>query len=121
MAMTEGTTGDITTNDRRFTDREARQPGRAVAWRVKTSNDQIDTVVASASSSIRSVSTRTSGGRTWGGNRFNLQIKDGGANGDANLQLRQGLQVGSMTPTRTWRILAALADAPAPTAAPCPV
>ena len=43
--MTEGDS-DITTNDRRFTIEKRGNPAGTVAWRVITSNDQIDTVGA---------------------------------------------------------------------------
>src|SRR6185295_7087236 len=43
MAMTEGDS-DITTNDRRLTIEKRGNPAGAVAWRVRTSTDQVDTV-----------------------------------------------------------------------------
>src|SRR5262245_40116958 len=44
MSMKEGTDpNDITTNDRRFTIEKRGNPAGTVAWRVRTSNDQIDT------------------------------------------------------------------------------
>ncbi len=61
MAMTEGDS-DITTNDRRFTIEKRGNPAGAVAWRVRTSNDQIDTVRApSGWSGTSTRRTRTSG------------------------------------------------------------
>ncbi len=45
MAMAEGFS-DITTNDRRFTIEKRGDPPGTVAWRIITSNDQIDTVGA---------------------------------------------------------------------------
>ena len=83
MAMKEGTDpNDITTNDRRFTIEKRGNPPGTVAWRVRTSNDQIDTQGAERVSRHFDPSHTYFWKATWGGNRFNLLIKDGGANGN---------------------------------------
>ena len=80
MAMTEGDS-DITTNDRRFTIEKRGDPPGTVAWRIITSNDQIDTQGAERVVRHFDPSHTYFWKAVWGGNRFNLQIKDGGANG----------------------------------------
>ena len=80
MAMTEGDS-DITTNDRRFTIEKRGNPAGTVAWRIRTSNDQIDTQGAERVVRHFDPSHTYFWKAVWGGNRFNLQIKDGGANG----------------------------------------
>ena len=52
-----------------------------VAWRIRTSNDQIDTQGAERVVRHFDPSHTYFWKAVWGGNRFNLQIKDGGANG----------------------------------------
>jgi hypothetical protein len=82
MAMKEGTNpNDITTNDRRFTIEKRGNPAGTVAWRVRTSNDQIDTQGAERVVRHFDPSHTYFWKATWGGNRFNLLIKDGGVNG----------------------------------------
>jgi hypothetical protein len=83
MAMIEGDNDQsITTNDRRFTIEKRGNPPGIVAWRVLTSNQQIDTV------GKERVARRFEPNKTylwqtrWGNNRFDLVIKDGGANGN---------------------------------------
>jgi hypothetical protein len=78
--MTEGDS-DITTNDRRFTIEKRGNPAGTVAWRIRTSNDQIDTQGAERVVRHFDPSHTYFWKAVWGGNRFNLQIKDGGANG----------------------------------------
>lgn len=87
MAMCEGpgfctSDGGITTNDRRFTIEKRGDPPGTVAWRVITSNDQIDTVGAERVQRNFDTSHTYLWRATWGSNRFDLQIKDGGANGN---------------------------------------
>ena len=89
MAMTEGDS-DITTNDRRFTIEKRGNPAGAVAWRVKTSNDQIDTVGAERVVKHFDPSHTYFWKAVWGGNRFNLTIKDGGANGNSFYNFGKG-------------------------------
>jgi hypothetical protein len=81
MAMREGRS-DITTNDRRFTIEKRGNPAGAIAWRVITSRDQIDTV-GNAERVIRQFSPAKWYLWTarWGGNRFNLTIREDGAGG----------------------------------------
>ncbi|MBK5298448.1 MAG: hypothetical protein JJE40_14950 [Vicinamibacteria bacterium] len=80
MSMREGRT-DITTNDRRFTIEKRGDPPGIVAWRVITSNDQVDTVGAER------ISVNFLGNKwylwtaRWGGGRFNLTIREDGASG----------------------------------------
>jgi hypothetical protein len=82
MAMKEGTNpADITTNDRRFTIEKRGNPAGTIAWRVKTSNDQVDTVGSERVVRHFDPSHTYFWKAVWGSNRFNLQIKDGGANG----------------------------------------
>jgi len=80
MSMREGRS-DITTNDRRFTIEKRGDPPGTVAWRVITHEDQIDTEGAERVR-VNFVADRwylwTS---RWGGNRFNLTIREDGANG----------------------------------------
>jgi hypothetical protein len=81
MSMREGDS-DITTNDRRFTIEKRGNPPGTIAWRVITSRDQIDTV-GNAQRMVRDFETSKLylWRATWGGGRFNLTIKDGGADG----------------------------------------
>jgi len=80
MSMAEGFS-DITTNDRRFTIEKRGNPAGAVAWRVITSNDQIDTVGRERVIVHFNPASTYFWKATWGGNRFNLLIKNGGVNG----------------------------------------
>ena len=82
MAMAEGDS-DITTNDRRFTIEKRGDPAGAIAWRVITSNDQIDTVGAERVRREFNPSSVYFWKATWGGNRFDLNIKNGGPNGSS--------------------------------------
>lgn len=81
MAQTEGES-DITTNDRRFTIEKRGNPAGTVAWRIRTSNDQIDTQGAERVTRHFDPSHTYFWKAVWGSNRFNLQIKDGGVNGN---------------------------------------
>lgn len=80
MSMREGQS-DITTNDRRFTIEKRGDPAGAVAWRVITHDDQIDTVGAERVIVQFSASKWYLWTARWGGNRFNLTIREGGASG----------------------------------------
>ena len=80
MAMREGRS-DLTTNDRRFTIEKRGDPPGIVAWRVITSNDQIDTVGAQRVSVNFSASKWYLWATKWGGGRFDLKIYEGGAGG----------------------------------------
>ena len=80
MSMREGRT-DITTNDRRFTAEKRGNPAGIIAWRMITSNDQIDTVGAQRIVVEFSASKWYLWTAQWGGNRFNLTIREGDANG----------------------------------------
>ncbi len=81
MAMREGR-APITTNDRRFTIEKRGNPAGAIAWRVITSRDQIDTV-GNSERVIRHFSADK--WYLWtarfGDGRFNLTIREGGASG----------------------------------------
>jgi hypothetical protein len=78
MAMSEGG-ADITTNDRRFTaEKRGRGPAGAIAWRMITSNDQIDTVGRQRVQRDFNPSKTYLWKATWGGGRFNLSIREGG-------------------------------------------
>lgn len=82
MSMIEGPNlQSITNNDRRFTIEKRGQPAGAIAWRVITSNDQIDTVGSERVRRNFSTSKTYLWKATWGGGRFNLSIREGGANG----------------------------------------
>ena len=82
MSMMEGPNlQSITNNDRRFTIEKRGQPPGAVAWRVITSNDQIDTVGSERVRRNFSTSKTYFWKATWGGGRFNLLIREGGVNG----------------------------------------
>ena len=72
---------DITTNDRRFTLEKRGNPPGIVAWRMVTSNEQIDTV--GRERVVRQFSRNKTylWKATWGNNRFDVEVKDGGANG----------------------------------------
>lgn len=89
MAMSEGFS-DITTNDRRFTIEKRGNPAGAVAWRVITSNDQIDTVGKERVIVNFSPSNTYFWKATWGGNRFNLLIKNGGVSGNTIYSFGKG-------------------------------
>jgi hypothetical protein len=73
---------NITSNDRRFTIEKRGNPAGVVAWRVITSNDQIETS-GKAQRMKRDFSTSKTylWKATWGGGRFNLSIREGGASG----------------------------------------
>jgi hypothetical protein len=116
MAMTEGDS-DITTNDRRFTIEKRGNPAGTVAWRIRTSNDQIDTQGAERVVRHFDPSHTYFWKAVWGGNRFNLQIKDGGANGTQIYSFGKGHN-GLYDPHPTWRIHRRPGAAPAPRAAP---
>jgi hypothetical protein len=81
MAMREGRS-DITTNDRRFTIEKRGNPAGVIAWRVITSRDQIDTV-----GNAERVKREFDPAKwylwtaRWGDGRFNLTIREGGADG----------------------------------------
>ena len=86
MAMCEGPcVGDeanITVNDRRFTIEKRGDPAGVIAWRVITSNDQIETT-----GTRERVEREFNPNKwylwkaTWGGGRFDLQIWEDGAGG----------------------------------------
>ena len=80
MSMREGRT-DITTNDRRFTIEKRGDPAGVVAWRVITHNDQIDTVGAERVERNFAANKWYLWTARWGGGRFNLTIREGGASG----------------------------------------
>jgi len=82
MSMIEGPNlQSITNNDRRFTIEKRGQPAGAIAWRVITSRDQIDTVGSERVRRSFSTSKTYFWKATWGGGRFNLLIREGGVNG----------------------------------------
>ena len=76
-----GGSNNITSNDRRFTIEKRGQPAGAIAWRVITSNDQIDTVGAQRVRREFNTSKTYFWKSTWGGGRFNLSIYEGGVGG----------------------------------------
>jgi hypothetical protein len=76
-----GASNNITSNDRRFTIEKRGNPAGAVAWRVITSRDQIDTVGSERVRREFSTSKLYLWKATWGGGRFNLSIREGGASG----------------------------------------
>ncbi|MGE5246413.1 MAG: hypothetical protein ACM3SQ_19485 [Betaproteobacteria bacterium] len=76
MAMGQGFS-DIITNDRRMTVEKRGFPAGMVAWRFITHDDQIDTG-AGERRIVNFLADHTYLFRaTWGGNRFELQIRDG--------------------------------------------
>jgi hypothetical protein len=81
MAMAEGD-ADITTNDRRFTIEKRGNPPGTIAWRVLTSNQQIDTVGAERVRREFDPNQTYFWRASWGNNRFDLLIKNGGVNGN---------------------------------------
>jgi hypothetical protein len=89
FAMSEGDS-DITTNDRRFTVEKRGNPAGAVAWRVITSNDQIDTVGRERRVVEFNGNNTYFWQATWGGGRFNLLIKNGGAGGNTIYSFGKG-------------------------------
>jgi hypothetical protein len=80
MSMREGDS-DITTNDRRFTIEKRGNPPGVIAWRVITSNDQIDTVGRERRDVDFVASRLYLFTASYGGGRFNLNIREGGASG----------------------------------------
>jgi hypothetical protein len=80
FSMAEGD-ADITTNRRRFTVEKRGDPAGVIAWRVITSNDQIDTIGPERVHFNFSPSQTYFWKATWGSGRFNLLIKQGGVNG----------------------------------------
>jgi len=102
MAMCEGpgfctSTGGITTNDRRFTIEKRGNPAGTVAWRVITSNDQIDTLGSERVQRNFDTSHTYLWKATWGSGSFNLTIKDGGADGNTIYSFGKGYR-GSYDP-----------------------
>lgn len=87
MAMSQGF-DDITTNDRRVTF-EKRNDG-SVAWRVITHNDQIDTGSAERPFVQFNLTDTFFFGINWHNNRFDFNIKRGGANGTQIYALGKG-------------------------------
>jgi hypothetical protein len=82
MSMIEGfDDNSITVNDRRFTIEKRGNPAGIIAWRVITSNDQIDTVGSERVKREFNPSRTYLWRATWGSGRFNLQIKEDGVNG----------------------------------------
>jgi hypothetical protein len=82
MSMIEGDDDQsITTNDRRFTLEKRGNPAGTIAWRMLTSNEQIDTVGKERVVRQFSPSKTYLWKATWGGNRYDAEIRDGGANG----------------------------------------
>jgi len=81
MAMAEGD-ADITTNDRRFTIEKRGNPPGVIAWRVLTSNQQIDTVGAERVRREFDPNQTYFWRASWGNNRFDLLIKSGGVSGN---------------------------------------
>jgi len=80
FSMAEGDS-DITTNRRRFTIEKRGDPKGVIAWRMITSDDQIDTIGAERRY-YNFRGDRTYFWRaTWGNGSFKLLIKEGGANG----------------------------------------
>jgi hypothetical protein len=80
MSMREGR-ADITTNDRRFTIEKRGDPPGTVAWRMITRVDQIDTEGAERVRVSFSADKWYLWTARWGGNRFNLTIREDGADG----------------------------------------
>jgi hypothetical protein len=89
MAQQEGTS-DITTNRRRFTIEKRGNPAGTVAWRVKTSGSQIDTVGGERRVVHFDPSHTYFWQASWGGNRFNLLIRDGGPGGNTIYSFGKG-------------------------------
>ncbi len=107
------------TNDRRFTDREARRgPAGAIAWRMITSNDQIDTVGGERVRRYFSTSKTYLWRATWGGGRFNLRIREGGAGGKQIYSFGKGYRRQSTTRIRTTPSWVGRPAAPEATRAP---
>jgi hypothetical protein len=83
MTMIQGDNDqDVTTNDRRFTIEKRGNPPGIIAWRVLTSNQQIDTVGRERVARRFDRRNTYLWKATWGNNRFDLTIKEGGANGN---------------------------------------
>ena len=80
MSMREGRS-DITTNDRRFTAEKRGNPAGIIAWRMITHRDQIDTVGRERIVVEFSASKWYLWTARWGGNRFNLTIRENNASG----------------------------------------
>jgi len=89
MAMSQGLS-DITTNDRRYTIEKRGDPAGAVAWRVITSTDQIDTVGAERRIVQFNPADTYLWKTKWGGNHFNLEILRGGAGGNTIYDFGKG-------------------------------
>ncbi|HSL21575.1 MAG TPA: hypothetical protein VK886_08565 [Vicinamibacterales bacterium] len=72
---------DMTTNPRRFTIEKRGDPPGIIAWRVITSDDQIDTIGNERVVYPFQTDQTYFWKATWGGNSFNLLVREGGANG----------------------------------------
>jgi hypothetical protein len=80
FAMSQGY-DDIVTNDRRFTIEKRGDPPGIIAWRVITHGDQIDTEGAERVFYDFKGDQTYFWDATWGNNRFDLLIREGGVNG----------------------------------------
>ncbi|HUR35509.1 MAG TPA: hypothetical protein VM032_17020 [Vicinamibacterales bacterium] len=73
---------DIVTNDRRMTIEKRGDPAGIIAWRFITHDDQVDTEGSAERLFYNFLETQTYFWQaTWRGNRFNLLIREGGADG----------------------------------------
>ena len=111
MSMREGRS-DITTNDRRFTIEKRGNPPGTVAWRIISHEDQIETQGAERMSVDFAGDKWYLWTARWGGNRFQLTIREDGAAGRVVYNFGKGYEgaydpnphmayVGS--PGRSWR------------------
>ena len=102
---------DIVTNDRRMTVEKRGDPPGIIAWRFITHDDQVDTEGSSERLFYNFQENLTYFWQaTWRSNRFNLLIKEGGADGHC-VQHRQELQ-GEALRSCAARALPRLADRP---------
>jgi len=91
FAMAQGY-DDIVTNDRRMTVEKRGDPPGIVAWRMLTHGDQIDTEGAERMYVEFNPALDYFWKATWGGNAFNLLIREGGVNGPVIYDMGKGYE-----------------------------
>jgi hypothetical protein len=90
---------DIVTNERRMTVEKRGDPAGVVAWRFITHDDQVDTEGADRQFIDFQATQTYFWQATWRGNRFNLLIREGGADGRTIYNLGKNFKGRAYEPT----------------------
>ena len=90
---------DIVTNERRMTVEKRGDPAGVIAWRFITHGDQVDTEGAERTFYNFQASETYFWQATWRNNRFNLLIKEGGADGRLIYNLGKNFKGRAYDPT----------------------